>query len=151
MLGVRWLRSASNQSQVPINSSKQSHWLTEQLKNQRFNRLICQVYWCSQKPLVARMVITGFDIFKRSNLSLCTRFIIFNRYITTPTCGGLVNFDPQQWTWLRGGRFSGTLCMFVHWAHGRLRLGAQNTANVHVHAKHFQPIKSAVRQMLILK
>ena len=42
-------------SSSPVYSCKQSHWLTQQLKNQHFNRLICQRYWCSQKPVAVKM------------------------------------------------------------------------------------------------
>ena len=39
-----------------INLSKQYYWSTQQQKNQCFNRSICQGYWCSQRPLVTRIV-----------------------------------------------------------------------------------------------
>ena len=42
------------------NLSEQYYWLTQQLNVPRFNRSICQGYWCSQKPLAARMSNTKY-------------------------------------------------------------------------------------------
>ena len=40
----------------PVTSSKQSHCLMQQLRNQYLNRSICHGYRCSQLPLVVRML-----------------------------------------------------------------------------------------------